>query len=59
MNDKNHIQVILRLVFKQEYGIGNALEDIINIIISNRISYFLKGFVVGSIIALLVINFNK
>ena len=59
MNDKNHIHIILKLVFKNEYGIGSALDDITNILISNKISYFLKGFVVGSIIALLVINFNK
>jgi uncharacterized membrane protein YjjP (DUF1212 family) len=51
------IKTILRLVSKQEHSVDDATKDLKEILQVERFTYFLRGFIIGSITALLIINF--
>jgi uncharacterized protein Yka (UPF0111/DUF47 family) len=57
MNTVNHIKTILRLVSKQEHSIDDATKDLKEILQVERFTYFFRGAIIGSITALLIINF--
>jgi len=51
------IKSILRLVSKQEHSVDDATKHLKEILQVERFTYFLRGFVIGGAVALLIINF--
>ena len=59
MKPINHIRLILKLVFKQEYPIIAALEDINEILQVLKFTYFMRGFAIGGVIAIFIMSYLK
>lgn len=54
------IKSILRLVSKQEHSVDDATKNLKDILQTERVTYFMRGFVIGSAVVLLLVYFlNK